>query len=458
MMLLKPKKLKPGFVKTLLLLVWPSVLVAQPKDGVLVDQVAAVVGTNTILHSEIETQYLQLLPETSLRGNELRCKILDQLLLNKLLLHQAKIDSLDVTDEQVDSKISQNMSYYVRQFGSVEKLEQFYGKSMAELKAEFRPLIRDQLLSQQMQGKITGSITASPSDVKSFFENIPKDSLPLINAEIEYGQILRKVPVSEEEKNRALEQIRALRDRIVKGEDFSTLAILYSQDKESAKQGGELGFVNRGDLVPEFEAVAFRLKNNTEISQVVESPFGYHIIQLIERRGERINCRHILIRATVTAGDMVNTQKFLDSLSVAIRDGKISFAEAAEKYSDDGDSKMNGGLVVNQSSGATRFEADQIDPTALFILDKLNPGEVSGPGVTSSREGDQAYRILQLRSRTEPHRLNLKDDYQRLQELALSDKQNRILENWRNKKKATAYIRISESYNYCNILKDWITP
>lgn len=455
---LKPNTLKYLYAKLLWLLLLPGLLPAQPKDGILVDQVAAVVGSNIILHSEIESQYLQVLQETSLRGNELRCKVLDQLLLNRLLLNQAKIDSLNVSDDQVDSKINQNMSFYVRQFGSVEKLEQFYGKSIAELKAEFRPLIRDQMLSQQMQGKITGNVTASPSDVKSFYESIPKDSLPLINTELEYAQIVRKVPVGQEEKSRSMEQILSLRERILKGEDFSTLAILYSQDKESAKQGGELGFVNRGDLVPEFESAAFRLKNNTEISPVVESPFGYHIIQLIERRGERINCRHILIRPTVTTTDMVNTQQFLDSLAIAIRDGKITFAEAAEKFSDDTDSKMNGGLVVNQGSGATRFEADQVDPTALFILDKLNTGEVSSPSLSSSREGDQMYRLLMLRSRTEPHRLNLKDDYQRLQELALSDKQNRILENWRNKKKAITYIRISDSYNYCPVLKDWITP
>ena len=221
----------------------------------------------------------------------MRCKILDQLLLNKLLLNQAKIDSLTVTDDQINQKIENNLSYYIQQLGSVEKLEAFYGKSIPEVKEEFKPLIRDQLLAQQMQGKVTKGIAASPADVKAFFESVPKDSLPLVNAEVEFGQIIHNVAVSEEQKKDAYQKLTDIRNRILKGEEFSTLAILYSADKESAKQGGELGFVNRGDLVPEFAAVAFRLKNKTEISEIVETPFGYHIMQLIERRGEKINVR-----------------------------------------------------------------------------------------------------------------------------------------------------------------------
>ncbi len=452
------KKLKTGWFNLSFLLLFATPCTAQVKSEQVIDQVVAVVGNNIILLSDIEAQYQQLLPQTNLRGNELRCKILDQFLLNKLLLHQAGVDSVTVSDDQVEQKINQNMSYYIEQLGSVEKLEKFYGKSVAELKEEFRPIIRDQLLTQQMQGKVTGDVTASPSDVKSFFESIPPDSLPLINAEVEYAQILRKVVVSAEQKALAREQIQTLRDRILKGEDFSTLAILYSQDKESAKQGGELGFVNRGDLVPEFEAAAFRLKSLEETSPIVESPFGFHIIQLIERRGERINCRHILIRATVTAEDIMATQQQSDSIARSLRENTISFEAAAEKYSDDKDTKMNGGLVLNPATGATRFEPDQLDPAVLFQLDKMEKGEISNPMLTTTREGDQAYRILLLRNRSLPHRLNVKDDYQRLQELAQTDKKNRVQENWRNKKKSLTYIRIADEFRDCPGLNDWITP
>jgi peptidyl-prolyl cis-trans isomerase SurA len=462
MMPFRKKKLKPGFLNkgllALMLLMIPGMpVMAQPGNEKVIDQVAAVVGSNIILLSDIENQYQQLIQQTTLRGDELRCKILDQFLLNKLLLHQAGVDSVDATDDQVEQKINQNLSYFIGQIGSVEKLEAYYGKTVTELKEEFRPKIREQLVIQQMQGKVTGGITASPADVKRFFESIPPDSLPLINAEVEYAQILRKVPVSAEEKKIAREKLEEIRDRIQKGEEFSTLAILYSQDTESAKQGGELGFVNRGDLVPEFESAAFRLKNTTELSPIIETQFGFHLIQLIERRGERINCRHILIHAKVSAEDRLKTQLEMDSLSKDLRAGKITFADAAEKFSDDKDSKMNAGNVVNPATGASRFESDQVDPNVLFMLDKMEVSDISNPVLTTTREGDSAYRIIQLKARTLPHRLNLKDDYQRLQELALQDKQNTALESWRNKKKKLTYIRLSDDYRNCPDLKDWIT-
>lgn len=432
-------------------------LVAQPNEEIVVDKVAAVVGNHIILLSDIETQLQQYLTQTTLSEEELRCRIIDQLLLNKLLLHQAAIDSVEVTEDQVEQKINQNMAYYISQIGSAEALEKYYGKSIAQLKEEFRPMIKDQLVTQQMQSKVTSNVNANPSDVKAFFDNIPKDSLPLINAEVEYAQILRNVPVGAEEKANAKEQITILRDRILKGEDFGTLALLYSQDKESAKQNGELGFVNRGDLVPEFEAAAFRLKSVEDVSPVIQTQFGYHIVQLIERRGEKINVRHILIPVKVTNEDVVRTQVEMDTLVAKLRRGEITFSEAAEKYSDDKDTKLNGGLVVNPATGSSHFEADMVDPVILFQLDKMKVGEFSNPISTTTREGGQGFRILFLKSRSEPHRLNLKDDYQKLQELALSDKQNMILEQWRNKKKLTTYIRIGEDYSSCPIIKDWIS-
>lgn len=430
---------------------------AQPGNEKVVDQVVAVVGNNIILLSDVEAQYNQFLSQTSLRGEELRCRIIDQLLLNKLLLHHAGIDSVTVTDDQVDQKLNQNMSYYIQQIGSVEALEKYYGKSVSELKEEFRPMIRDQLITQQMQSKVTGGVTASPSDVKNFFESIPPDSLPLINSEVEYSQIIKDVKVSDEQKQKARDEIDTLRQRILNGEDFSTLAILYSQDKESAKQGGELGFVNRGDLVPEFEAAAFRLKSLTETSPVIETQFGFHIIQLIERRGDKINCRHILIHSKVTADDLINAQKESENITKLIREDKMTFAAAAEKFSDDKDTKLNGGVVMNPATGSAHFESDAVDPTVLFQLDKMEVGDVSNPMITTTREGKQAYRILLLKSRSQPHRLNLKDDYQRLQELAMTDKQNRVLEQWRNKKKALTYIRIADDYKNCSTLSDWFT-
>jgi peptidyl-prolyl cis-trans isomerase SurA len=458
-MQLKKMKWKFGFLKNsfiLLILLNSFNGFSQPltKSNV-VDQVAAVVGSNIILRSEIESQYQQYLQQGNYGNESVKCKILDQMLLNKLLVHQANVDSIVVDESQVMQKIDNNMAYFIQQIGSAEKLEQFYGKSIPELKEEFKPIVRDQLLAQQMQSKVTKSVTSSPADVKAFYNDIPKDSLPLINAEVEYSQIIYNIPISKEERDNAHTQIKEIRDRITKGEDFSTLAILYSQDIESAKQGGALGFVNRGDLVPAFEATAFRLKNTTEISEIVETQFGFHIMQLIERRGEKINVRHILIKPKTQAEDLVKGQQFMDSIAIQIRSGKITFAAAAEKFSDDTDTKMNGGNVMNTTNGATRFESDQVDPTVLFMLDKMTIGEVSNENLTTTREGKQAYRILYLKTRVEPHQMNLTDDYQKLQELTLNDKQNKTLEQWRNKKKALTYIKIADEYLACPELNDW---
>ncbi|MFN6091514.1 MAG: peptidylprolyl isomerase [Bacteroidota bacterium] len=438
----------------LLIILFTNQSFSQTSENI-VDQIVGVVGNNIVLKSEVESQYAQLIAQGTPDAIDLKCRILDQLLLNKLLLHQANIDSLNVEESQVNQKIESNLSYFIQQIGSVEKLEQYYGKSIAELKEEFKPLIREQLLAQQMQSKVTKGVSSSPADVRTFFNKIPKDSLPYVNAELEYAQIVHYVPVSDEQKKEAKDKLKSIRDRIINGEDFSTLAVLYSQDIESAKQGGELGFVNRGDLVPEFSAAAFKLKNNIEISEIIESPFGYHIIQLIERRGEKINVRHILLRAVTQADDLVTAQSFSDSIANLIRLNKISFNEAAEKFSDDTETKLSGGIVINAATGSTKFESDQVDPNVLFSIDKMAIGEVSSATLITTRDGKQAYRILKLMNRSEPHQMNLTDDYPKLQELTLSEKQNTALQNWKNKKVATTYVRIAEEYQNCETLKDW---
>ncbi len=440
----------------LLLLAPASFVVAQPAAN-MVDGVAAVVGKNIVLISDVESQYYQYIQQGTPDFPDLRCRILDQLLLNKLLMHQADIDSLVVSDEQVAQKIDQNLSYYIQQMGGADKIEQFYGKSIPEIKEDFKPIVRDQLMAAQMRSNVTKSVTVSPADIKKFYSEIPPDSLPFINAEIEYSQILYHVPVSEEQKKAAKDQLLELRTRIVNGEDFGALAALYSQDMGSARQGGELGFLNRGELVPAFEAVAFRLKNTTTVSDIVETPFGFHIIQLVERRGDQINVRHILIKSKNTAKDVENARKFMDSVATAIHDGKLKFEEAAEEYSSDKDSKMNGGLVMNPSSGSSSWQVDQLDPSLLFEFDKMSVGQVSNAVYTTTRETDDAFRIVYLKKRTDPHRLNMQDDYQKLQELTMEDKQQKALETWRNKKKFLTYIRIAEEYRSCEIIQDWMT-
>ncbi|MFN5223874.1 MAG: peptidylprolyl isomerase [Bacteroidota bacterium] len=430
----------------------PVMALAQPKEQII-DQVAAVAGNKILLKSEIEAQYQQLILQGTKDDGDLRCRVADQLLLNKLLLNQAILDSVEVNDGQIDGELDRRINYMINQLGSQTKLEEYYEKSIPEIRDEFRPLIKDQLLTQNMQGSVTRNVNISPADVRDFYNSIPKDSLPFINAEIEYGQIIIDVPVSEEEKKRVKERLEGYRKRVLNGEDFSTLAILYSQDG-SAKNGGELGFVGRGDFVPEFESVAFRLRAG-EVSEVVETKFGFHLIQMIERRGEQINARHILIKPTFGAEDIAKAKSKADSIHTEILAKRVLFGDAAQKYSSDTDSRYNGGNVVNPRSGIARFEADEVDPGVFFQLEKMSVGEIAAPAQSLSAVGNTAFRILFLKSRSTPHTANLTDDYQRIQEAAQTQKENEVLEKWVGQKQKTTYIHVANEYSSCVSLKRW---
>lgn len=451
------KKMNLKFISKLILsalfflCVFTRNIYAQPEQ--IIDQVAAVIGNKILLKSEIETQYEQIVDQGNTASEELKCRITDQLLINKLLLNQAILDSIEVSDGQVDNELDRRIAYMVNQIGSEAKLEEYYEKSILEIRDEFKPLIKEQLLIQSMQANVTKNITVSPADVKEFYNSIPPDSLPFINAEMEYAQIVINVPVSAEEKTTVREKLETYRQRVIKGEDFSTLAILYSQDG-SARNGGELGFVNRGDLVPEFESVAFKLRNN-EVSEVVETKFGFHIIQLIERRGEQINVRHILIKPSFGAVDINRTFTKADSIYKLIKSDSLTFSEAAQRFSDDNESRFNGGNVVNQKSGTTRFEADEVDPAVFFQLDKMTEGEISAPIQSLSAEGNTAFRILFLKTRSAPHKANLTTDYQRIQLATTTEKENKALIDWVKKKKSITFIQVTEDLKVCKGLEYW---
>ena len=419
----------------------------------VIDEVIAVVGGNIVLKSELENQYQQLKAQNGEQGlNKFeadRCKVLEDILFQKLLLNQAQLDSVKVTDSQVESEMSRRLNYFTQQVGSEKKLEEYYGKSMNEIKDEFRELIKDQLLVQQVQETITTKTSITPSEVKEFFQRIPKDSLPFIPSEIEVGQIVAYPEISEEAKKEAREKIEGIRQRVLKGESFSTLAVLYSEDPGSSKRGGELGFVERGSFVPEFEAVAFKLKEKT-ISEIIETTYGYHFMELIERRGEKINIRHILISPKISPEDLKKARNYLDSIrTLIINTDTLDFSEAAALYSHDKETKYNGGLLINPQTGTTRFEADQLEPTLFFTIDKLKVGEISQPVLMQVPGGKQAYRILYLKKRTEAHRANLKDDYQKIQEAALNEKQQKVIAEWISKKLSTTYFRLNDDYKTC---------
>lgn len=442
--------------KSILLLVFSLAITGSVPAQQVIDQVMATVGAKTILKSEIEKQYLQYLAQGAAGDNEeMKCNIFDQLLLQKLLLNQADVDSVTISESQVEGELDRRMRFYIKQIGSEQKLEEYFKTTIRQLKAEFRDIIKDQLLVQTMQSKITKDVTITPSEVRAFFESIPADSLPYIDAELEIAQIVKRPPVSAEEKRQVKARLEDYRKRFQSGEaDFAVYAALYSEDPGTAKKGGELGFFERGTMVPEFEAAAYNLKQN-EISPVIETKFGFHILQLIERRGDQINVRHILLQPKTTDDDLIKSVMYLDSLRKEINAGTITFEEAAEKYSDDEDTKNNGGLLINQETNTTRLSPDKIDRMLFFQVDTMQINTVSPPLPMQTGEGKNAYRILMVKTRTRPHKANLKEDYQKIQEVALTQKQNNVLSEWVEKKQKITYVQINEEFNNCELLDSW---
>ncbi|MFA6923760.1 MAG: peptidylprolyl isomerase [Bacteroidales bacterium] len=425
-------------------------------QGKVIDQVIATVGNSIILQSDLENQYMQAMGQGMTSGNDIdmKCSVFEDMLFQKLLLNQAQLDSLKVTDSQVESELDRRLRYFVNQIGSQEKLEEYYKKSIIEIKEDFRETVREQILSEQMQRKITDDIKVTPSEVRAYFKKIPADSLPLVNSEVEILQIVKNPEINIEEKKEAQEKIEQIRKRIINGEDFVTLAALYSEDVESAKKGGDIGFKVRSDLPAEICSVAFNLKEK-EVSTVIESPAGYHILQLLERRGESIDLRQILVVPKISAIDITKANNFLDSISTLIKNKKYIFSDAAAKFSND-DSRNNGGLIVNPATSSSRFQMNEIDPSLFFVVDKMTVGEISKPVIMKDKNGKQALRVVMLKSRTAPHKANLTEDYQQIQNAALTEKQNRAIKEWINKAKQHSYIKINSIYKGCNFKYNWL--
>jgi peptidyl-prolyl cis-trans isomerase SurA len=414
----------------------------------LIDRVAAIVGKNFILQSEIEGQMLQMRAQGIPVRSNTRCQIFEELLEQKLLINQAALDSIEVTDAEVEMEMNSRLQYFIRQIGSEEALEEYYNKSLLEIKEDLRDIVRDQLITREMQMEITFGVKVTPSEVRSFFNSLPTDSLPMINSQVELRQIVKNPEYSEIEKFEVKERLNNLRQRIIGGDDFSTMAILYSQDPGSARRGGELGFLSKTDLVPEFANVAFSLRDE-RISPVFETEFGFHIAQLIERRGDLVNVRHILMVPSASEEARLKARKTLDSIALAIRTDSITFRMAAAKYSDDEDTRMSGGLKINPSTRSARFELDQLDPAEYTAIRDLKVGEITNTFETRDERGKPVFKILQLVNQTPPHRANLKDDYDIIQDMALMDKKMKTLKQWLIEKQKKTYVRIDEDFKTC---------
>lgn len=438
----------------ILLFIQISINTLNAQTGKMIDKVIGIVDDKIILYSDIENQ-MELLGVKPEEKNLVRCDFFDQMLVNRLLVAQAIHDSIPVGDDEVEDELGRKINYYINMAGSQEAFEAYYQKSVDQLKDEFREDIKDQLLAQRMRQKIVGELQVTPSEVRDFFNSIPKDSLPYINTEYEVSQIVVKAQISEEQKQYAYNKLKGLRERIVGGEDFSTMAILYSEDPGSAENGGELGMAPRGSFVKEFEAAAYKLKKD-EISEIVETEYGFHILQLIERRGDYINIRHILIQPKSLSADLLVSKHILDSVRTKLlTDTTYSFLKAVKSVSEDEYTKNAGGRMINPQTGGTLIEAGDMDPNVLFIIDTMKIGSISMP-VLYEEGSTKAYRILRLDSKTPPHIGSLEEDYDKFQNAAKANKQNEVINDWIKKNARKSYILIAPEYQNCTNLQTWI--
>lgn len=430
-------------------------LFATAQEPVAVDKVVAVVGKNIIKKSDVESAYTQVrLRQGNADALSNKCDILEGLMLNKLLVQKGIMDSVEVSDEEVEQQVEYYLKAYMRQYGTKEALREATGFEYDEFHDLYFDLLKNRFLSQRVEAQLTQNVSITPNEVKAYYERMPKDSLLHLEAEYELSEITLQPIISEAERDRVRTELATLRERVLKGESFSMLATLYSQDPGSSKKGGELGFFGRGDMVSEFEAAAFALKPG-EVSPIIETQFGFHILQLIERRGNTINVRHILLQPKVSSEDLLATRIRLDSIADAIRSGNISFAEAAKRYSNAATSR-SGGVMPNPQTGNNRFTRSVFNELYPGIsINAMTEGSISNATLMVDDENQQLFRIVRLDRKIEEHDANLTDDYDKIYTAALAEaKHNKVLA-WSAKMIRDTYIRIDDEYKDCAFKLQW---
>ncbi len=429
-----------------------TVTLAQDKT---IDQIVAVVGNNVILKSDIESMHIQQQAQGMVSDGDMKCEILEDFLVEKLLLAEAELDTnIIVSDSQINQSLDQRMQYFVQHLGSDQAVEAYFKKPIAQIKADLEEVIRNQSMTSQMQGNIVDKVQVTPSEVRYHFRNMKKEDIPMVEPMVEYAQITIFPPIELEEENRIKARLREFKERVENGDNFATLAVLYSEGP-SAVNGGELGFMGRAQLDPNYSTAAFNLKGD-RVSNVVKSEFGYHIIQLVDRRDDQVNTRHILLKPKANIKAMEDAKNRLDSLSNFIRKEEITFAEAAMRYSFDKNSRNSGGKVINPQTMSTKWRQQELDPDVSKVLNNLKVNEISEPFKTIDDKQRTVYKVVKLINRTEQHRANLQEDYQLLTELYLQEKQEEAMNQWISERQAKTYIRIDQTYANCNFqFKDW---
>ncbi|HUR31182.1 MAG TPA: peptidylprolyl isomerase [Saprospiraceae bacterium] len=425
------------------------------QDTLVLDKIIAKIGSEVIFHSDVEEQMAMMRERNTKPGTNERCLILESLIAQAMLVHYAKIDSVIVTDEEVEAEIDQRMNQILSMMNNDRKMfQEVYGQTVSEMREQVKDDMQRKLLGDRMQNQIINNVEVTPSEVQEYFHSIPKDSLPYFNAEVEIAEIVMYPEVNQTEREKALQKITDIKKQLEEGGDFAQLALKYSDDG-SGKNGGNLGWTTRGSFVPEFEAAAFQLQNGGT-SDIVETEYGYHILQVIDRRGNQVNTRHILIRPRITDEDLAKTRAKLDSIKHLVEIDSLTFAEAVHKFGDKRvQSFSNNGRMINSATSNTFFETGDLDSEIFFAIDTLEVGEVTPPIEYRTQLGDYKYKIVQLQGRTAPHQASLQQDYSRIQQAATESKRNTAFSKWINRRVDDTYIMIDQQYQRCDNIGRW---
>lgn len=423
----------------------------------IVEEIVAVIGDNVVLKSDLEAEYAQAQASVDIYEGDLKCEILNQLVIQKLYLHKGEVDSVYATDDRVTAELDRRIQYYASQIGGEKKLEQYLGKSIAEYKLVMKPKIEEQMIAQQVQQQLVANIKASPTDVVKFYEEIPKDSLPDFGEEVELAQVVMTPKPNQYAKDYALEKIKGIRKDLMRGlYTFEFSARSQSDDKGTGVNGGELGYFSRGQMVGPFERVAFKLKPDS-ISEIVETEYGYHVIQVIDRKGEKVNARHILVKPLIVNSDYVNLLKQVKTLVKGVESDSITLCHVANNYSTDQYTKDNCGFFTDPTTGSQQVPVASLDPAVVRAIKTMPAGTFSDPARFTAQDGTVSYRVLYLKKRVPAHKANLKDDYQKIQALAQEQKQENAVKEWVEGYKKGVYVWIDKKYENCEELKDWKT-
>lgn len=425
----------------------------------IIDEVIWIVGDEAILRSEVEQQRLRAQYEGTPIEGDPYCVIPERIAIQKLYLHQAQLDSIEPNESMVMNNVEMQMNYFVTQIGSREKLEEYFGKNIVAIREETREMLRNNQIIQQMQQKLVEHIKSTPADVRRFYRTLADDSIPTVPAQVELQIISFQPPIPEEEIEAVKERLRSFTERVHSGTtDFSVLARLYSEDPESAKRGGELGFRGKGNYVPEFANVAFNLSDPKRVSRIVETEYGFHIIQLIEKRGDRINCRHILLKPKVSIADTDKAIKQLDSIANQIRTEKMTFEQGVIYFSQDKNTAMNAGLMLNPNTGTSKFEYKDLPQEISKIVYSMKVGELSEPfTMIDPQSNKEVVALVKLKSKVETHKANLTDDYQLLKNFYEETEKGKFLKSWISKKQKETYISIDPDWTNCEFeFPGWI--